>query len=541
MAQCGETRARGGDGAYDVIVVGFGAAGACAAIEAAEQGARVLLIDRFFGGGATARSGGIVYLGGGTALQKAAGYDDDPEQMFRYLQYEGGGAHDEPTLRAFCNESLTSLAFLETLGVPFPPSRDTPRTSYPDDDCTLYFSGNELAPPYSEGARPAPRGHRVLGKGITGDVLFRHLRAGVKQRSIDVWLCSEARELVVNSEGAVEGLVVRRLDASPRQLRRYRRLFRLGSDGAILHRGLASSAGRRLDKLCSRHGRLLRLRARRAVVLCAGGFVFNPEMMRAYAPAYTSCNFLAGTLGDDGSGIELGRSVGGATGQMDRCAAWRFINPPVSCTHGVLIGANGRRVCNEELYGGKLGERIALEHAGRAWLVIDARVWKTTWDELVASRKLGWQNITALINLLFNRRKATSLPALAEACGVPAPALQETIERYNQSARGGGPDEFGKTSAACQPLETPPFYAIRCHLDSRCFPAASMTLGGLRVEGRTGRVLRADGSAIDGLYAAGRNAAGISSYSYISGLSLADCIFSGRRAGRHAASAGSRA
>jgi 3-oxo-5alpha-steroid 4-dehydrogenase len=197
MAQCGETRARGGDGAYDVIVVGFGAAGACAAIEAAEQGARVLLIDRFFGGGATARSGGIVYLGGGTALQKAAGYDDDPEQMFRYLQYEGGGAHDEPTLRAFCNESLTSLAFLETLGVPFPPSRDTPRTSYPDDDCTLYFSGNELAPPYSEGARPAPRGHRVLGKGITGDVLFRHLRAGVKQRSIDVWLCSEARELVV--------------------------------------------------------------------------------------------------------------------------------------------------------------------------------------------------------------------------------------------------------------------------------------------------------------------------------------------------------
>jgi 3-oxo-5alpha-steroid 4-dehydrogenase len=540
MARTGEMRKASWDEAYDVIVVGFGAAGTCAAIEAAEQGARVLLIDRFFGGGATARSGGVVYLGGGSALQKAAGYDDDPEQMFRYLLYEGGGALDEPTLRAFCDESLASLAFLETLGTPFPPGGNTPWTSYPDDDCTLYFSGNELAPPCSEGARPAPRGHRVLGRGLTGDVLFRHLRAGVEQRGIDVWLCSEARELIANPEGAVEGLVVRRLHASPLRIRQYRLLSRLGSDGALLHPALASWARRRLEKLCRRSGRLLRLRARRGVVLCAGGFVFNPEMMRANAPAYASC-LLLGTLGDDGSGIELGRSVGGATGQMDRCAAWRFIKPPVSCTHGILIGANGRRVCNEELYGGKLGDRIALDHGGRAWLVIDARVRKTVWEEMVASRKLGWQNISAFINLFFNREKAGSLPALAKACEIPADALRETVERYNRSARDGGPDEFGKTAAACRPLENPPFYAIRCHLDSRRFPAACMTLGGLRVEGRTGRVLRGDGSSIDGLYAAGRNAVGISSHSYVSGLSLADCIFSGRRAGRHAASAGSGA
>jgi 3-oxo-5alpha-steroid 4-dehydrogenase len=174
-------------------------------------------------------------------------------------------------------------------------------------------------------------------------------------------------------------------------------------------------------------------------------------------------------------------------------------------------------------------------------LVIDARVRKTVWEEMVASRKLGWQNISAFINLFFNREKAGSLPALAKACEIPADALRETVERYNRSARDGGPDEFGKTAAACRPLENPPFYAIRCHLDSRRFPAACMTLGGLRVEGRTGRVLRGDGSSIDGLYAAGRNAVGISSHSYVSGLSLADCIFSGRRAGRHAASAGSGA
>jgi 3-oxo-5alpha-steroid 4-dehydrogenase len=62
-----------------------------------------------------------------------------------------------------------------------------------------------------------------------------------------------------------------------------------------------------------------------------------------------------------------------------------------------------------------------------------------------------------------------------------------------------------------------------------------LTLGGLVVAEDTGQVCRADGSAIAGLYAAGRSAVGLCSNSYVSGLSLADCVYSGRRAGRHAA------
>ena len=65
-----------------------------------------------------------------------------------------------------------------------------------------------------------------------------------------------------------------------------------------------------------------------------------------------------------------------------------------------------------------------------------------------------------------------------------------------------------------------------------------LTLGGLVVDEDTGQVRRADGSVIDGLYAAGRSAVGVCSNSYVSGLSLADCVFSGRRAGRHAAKDG---
>lgn len=62
-----------------------------------------------------------------------------------------------------------------------------------------------------------------------------------------------------------------------------------------------------------------------------------------------------------------------------------------------------------------------------------------------------------------------------------------------------------------------------------------LTLGGLVVAEDTGQVRRADGSVIDGLYAAGRSAVGVCSNSYVSGLSLADCVFSGRRACLHAA------
>ena len=69
------------------------------------------------------------------------------------------------------------------------------------------------------------------------------------------------------------------------------------------------------------------------------------------------------------------------------------------------------------------------------------------------------------------------------------------------------------------------------------YPAPVLTLGGLVVDHGTGQVLRADGTAVPGLYAAGRSAVGLCSRSYVSGLSIADCVFSGRRACRHASAA----
>jgi 3-oxo-5alpha-steroid 4-dehydrogenase len=85
-------------------------------------------------------------------------------------------------------------------------------------------------------------------------------------------------------------------------------------------------------------------------------------------------------------------------------------------------------------------------------------------------------------------------------------------------------------------LEKAPFHAIDCSITSKRFPCPTLTLGGLVVDEETGAVLGEDGP-VDGLFAAGRNAVGVCSQQYVSGLSIADCVYSGRRAGRHAAAA----
>ena len=94
---------------------------------------------------------------------------------------------------------------------------------------------------------------------------------------------------------------------------------------------------------------------------------------------------------------------------------------------------------------------------------------------------------------------------------------------------------FGKSAAMLQPLMYGPYYAIDISSDSRVFPCPSITLGGLQVDETSNAVLSEQGTPIEGLFAAGRAACGLASNHYVSGLSLADCIWSGRQAGRAAA------
>ena len=521
------------DESFDVVVAGFGAAGASAAIEASRAGASVLLVDRFAGGGATRMSGGIVYAGGGTELQRRAGYDDSPEEMRKYLELETRGEVSDQALRAFCEQSRPNFEWLCELGAPFPPSGDASKSAYPPDDCTLYFSGNELTAPYRDAAKAAPRGHRPLGKGLTGSVLFAALERAA-ERSATVRRRCRVRRLVLDQRKAVIGVELASLEsmaARAVQALGYQLITYLGA----VHRDTARLAARLLERFETRFAVGRFVRARRGVILATGGFAFDETLLERHAPRHAGNSLRLGTASDVGDGIHLATAAGASVAMMERCAAFRFIDPPAALVGGLLLDRRGERVCNEELYGASIGDALArAEHGGRGWLVLDA-------SQVSVARRQLWQQpmswpvrVFGAVNLYFNYRKAGSLDLLGSRCGMPEGALARAIESYN-AGNERGVDAFGKSPSKLAAIAKPPFFAINLDLGNPFFMTPTMTLGGLTTEPLSGRVLGADGAAIPGLYAAGRAAVGICSPSYVSGLSLADCLFSGRNAGADAA------
>ena len=178
-----------------------------------------------------------------------------------------------------------------------------------------------------------------------------------------------------------------------------------------------------------------------------------------------------------------------------------------------------------------------MANGGYAYLIFDSKTYREAVSK-IGEQCAAFQKLTMIPMLRVTRKKASSFKELAAKIKVPPEALEETMSQYNAIAKKGDPDPLGKDQKRFVPQDTPPFYAIDCSLRSKSgIPTASMTLGGLAVNEKTGQVLRKDGSSIEGLYAVGRNAIGVCSNGYFaSGISIADCIFSGRRAGRHTAS-----
>ncbi len=523
----------------DVVVVGFGAAGACAALEAAAAGCSVLVLDRFGGGGATALSGGVVYAGGGTPQQHAAGVTDSADAMFGYLRTEVGDAVPAATLREFCDGSVAMLAWLEGHGVPFEGSLCPDKTSYPTNRHYLYYSGSELSA--RDAAPPAPRGHRTRGRGTSGGLLYARLAAAVRSDGGRVITQTAARELVTGPDGRVAGVACLSLRGAPGWVRLAHRVLHRWSVKPYLY---MPKAGRVLHRpvgwLERRYGRPLRVGAVRGVIVAAGGFAANRPMMRSHAPAARGGLPLA-TPGDDGSGIRLGTGAGGATAFLDRVSVWRFLSPPPALLAGVLVDRAGERVCDESRYGAAIGDAI-VRCGGRAWLLVD-RVTLAEARRQVRRSTLWFQRLQAWYLLTSGAVRAPTLAGAAVRAGVDPGGLTATLAAYNTAARDpAARDPAGKPPDLVQAQDQPPYSLIDCSVRPRLFyPAPVLTLGGLVVAPESGQVLRPDGSAVDGLYAAGRSAAGLCSRSYVSGLSLADCVFSGRRAGRHAARAAAAA
>jgi 3-oxo-5alpha-steroid 4-dehydrogenase len=462
----------------DVAIVGFGAAGASAAIEAAGTGAKVTLFEVGAGsGGASALSGGEIYLGGGggTPVQRQNGFSDDTEALYTYLKMAGGPDADEAKVRMYADNSLAHYHWLVEQGVPYKGTHLTGKIIEPESDDTLIWCGSEEAWPFSEAAKPCPRGHVIQWTGWGGGrKLMDVLEARVRALGVDVRANTRVLCLVVDDDGAVKGLVAR-------------------IDG--------------VEKF---------VRARKGVILCTGGFCMNQDMLKRYAPNALRSNDPIGVV-DDGSGIVMGQSVGGDAIHMDQYFTTCPWYPPENLVKGVFVNIHGQRFINEDCYHGRVSAYIAKQPGDKAYLLV---------DNAIFDRPIELARIDVAAS-------GDSWDEVERELGMTQGTLTATMEVFNREAAQCRDPLLHKAKKWLKPLTEGPFAAFELDLHSSFF--SYFTLGGLNTL-PSGEVLNSDGAPIPGLYAAGRATAGLPRWGegYSSGMSLADCTFFGRMAGKTA-------
>ena len=462
----------------DVVIVGHGGAGASAAIEAARAGADTLVLERMTrGGGTTALSTGVVYFGGGTRVQQACGFEDTVEDMVAHVRLAAGRNADEEKVRAFCEGSVEHFDWMCDLGVDFADTYAAEKSTHPFGPETLYYSGNEKVHPFVEAAKPAPRGHKPAKPGEVGGHLMEFfLRA-----------THEAGARVLNEcrvERLVQDPVTRRVVGAV-----------ANHDGTTVH-----------------------VRARRGLILAAGGFIMNKAMLAEHAPDLLDANWEAASPADDGLGIRVGQGAGADVANMSEGLVVNAIYPPGTHCMGVLVNAQGQRFVNEDAYVGRTTDAMLRRADGRCWLILD--------DEIHGPTQ-AFHKVAAVEN---------TIAELEAALGIPEGQLVHTVDTYNRFAAQGEDPLFHKSPEFLRPLGEGPFGALDCTTAGSIY--AGFTFGGLATKA-SGEVLDPTGAPIPGLYAAGRVAAGLplEGRTYASGLSIGDATFFGRVCGRHAAAA----
>ena len=468
--------------AADVIVVGCGIAGVCAAIEAREGGAgAVLVLERASGcSNSTTQSGGHFYLGGGTAVQRACGFHDDAQALAHYLTAVTQRP-DPAKIAAFAEGSAAHFDWLEAHGIPFDRSYFPTKAVMQEGRDCLIWTGNERVWPFCEQAHAAPRGHKVAFVGQEGGGNLAQEQLVKHAQRIGVEMQFDTRVDAVVVEG-----------------------------------------GRVIGVRARRFGRERHLRAGGGVVLATGGFGQNAAMLREYVPLARHLSVVGGPY-DDGSGIRLGMAAGGAVEHMNGFLLTSPIYPPEQLVKGILVNRAGQRFVAEDSYHTRTSIRIAEQADGIAYLIVDADIFAyPAWHEHGNQRLVdGFETIAAM----------------EASLEMPVGSLQRTMAEYSRHAAEGDDPELHKQPEWLKPLTTGPWAAFDFSYGRAKF--YGFTLGGLRISAAA-EVLDERGDPVAGLYAAGACASMLAhdSLNYASGISLSAGSFFGRRAGRHASGRG---
>lgn len=554
----------------DVLIVGSGAAGLSAAVTAAWHGQKVIVVekDAVFGG-ATAWSGGWAWVPC-NPLAKRAGIIEDVELPRTYLKHELGERYDPAMIDAFLEAGPRMVAFFE---------RHT-RLQFADGNAIADIHGD--TPGAGTGGRSviaAPYNGREVGK------LLKRLRKTMRETSF------MGMPIMAGPDLAAFLNLTRSLPAAWHVTKRFgRHLIDLALHGRALQlvNGVALVA--RLAKSAEDLGVLLwesapvtsltqdeagvtgavvktargdiRIRARKAVVLAAGGFANDIERRKALFPRTpTGHEHLAlPPLGVNGDGLTLGESAGGQiNSDLHSTVAWapvsRVTHSDGSIGHfphiierakpGIIgVLSNGQRFVNE---------------ANGYYDYVTAMVEQAPAGEPVASWLICTHDFQRRYGLGISRpfpipvgpfiqsgylKSAYTLEGLARVCGIDTKGLQTTVDDYNRHAQTGQDPQFGRGSTpynrkqgdplhkpnpCVAPISKGPFYAVK--VEPGCFG----TFAGLKTN-KHAQVLNADGQAIKGLYAAGTDMASImGGYYPAGGINLGPALTFGYIAGRHMA------
>ncbi len=452
----------------DVLVIGGGLAGLCAAIEAANLGAQVTLLEKLTEcGGSSVLSGGLLAFAG-TDMQKAAGISDSDTQLFEDLRRAGARQNVEALVRTYVTHQMAAYEWLKKLGT--------------------QFISVELAAGHT-----APRAHSL--------------------RSIDFMALMEQRA---------------------RDTGRVKIIFNAAAERLVrteMYDGRVEGVTARID------GKAVNIRARRGVVLAAGGFARNAGMVNLFVPHQAKCVVYCGA-GCDGDGVRMAWALGAGLRDVVHIKGTFGFHPDTGKTAGrdwskhsvyrgaILVNKNAQRYVDESKSYKLLGDAVLTQPDALAYQIFDQGVMDTSSD---TAPLFKFKEALALGRLLSE----PTLEALARRVGLDAATLTATVERYNSFVRNEKDEDFGRTGLSTGygklvELKRGPWYA---------YPSTSgliATYCGVTVDTES-RVIDVFGEPIAGLYAAGEMTGGFHGVAYMTGSSLGKCVIFGRIAGRNAA------
>lgn len=555
----------------DVVVAGAGAGGMCAALTARVDGLDVLLVEASPKlGGTTALSGGVVWVPG-NPVARSQGVDDDPADVLNYLGSEAGNYLDRDMARTFLDRGPEAISFLmQDIGVVFTSPEFWP--DYHGDRPGARTGGRsmraEAVRVTDQGLlanlrRPLPEMTLFGGMMVGGDDLLHlmkwprsprsavHVAKLVGRYALDRWRHGAATRFTNGAALAA---------ALAKGLRRFN--VQTWTEAKLV--GLDSTSGRVSAAVIERSGERVTVHVRRGVVLACGGFPRDPALVeRLFPPIDATGHRPLAPEGNAGGGIAAACSRGAVLRhELMSPAAWvpvsEVARPDGTTGHFphffdrtkpgfIIVDRSGCRFVDEArsyhdvasamLDGGERRDR------SEAFIVCDHR----------AIRRYG---VGVVRPAPFPLRKhirsgyLTRAPGpreLAAALGIDPDGLTRTLGSYNAGAREGRDPEFDKGWGAyaryvgdpehgpnpcVAALDTPPLYAVRI------VPGSLGTFAGLRIDHKA-RVLDQGGQVIEGLYAAGNDAAsflggtypsaGITlgpalTFGYVAGRSLARCV-----------------